>query len=74
VLHTYLGEQLDDWRQAQRLVRTIAENYHLPYFTLTPTFSVCPVHGYIPGEHEFCPYEHTEEELEQFGITVTYNK
>ncbi|MGC9397865.1 MAG: ribonucleoside triphosphate reductase [Anaerolineae bacterium] len=71
VLHTYLGERLDDWRQARRLVRTIAEHYHLPYFTLTPTFSVCPVHGYIPGEHEFCPYEHTEEELARFGISVS---
>jgi ribonucleoside-triphosphate reductase len=71
VLHTFLGEQLDDWRQARRLVRTIAENYRLPYFTLTPTFSVCPVHGYIPGEHEFCPYEHTEEELKRFGVRVS---
>jgi len=71
VLHTYLGEQLDDGRQARRLVRTIAEHYHLPYFTLTPTFSVCPVHGYIPGEHEFCPYEHTEEELAQFSVSVS---
>jgi ribonucleoside-triphosphate reductase len=71
VLHTYLGEQLDDWRQARRLVRTIAEHYRLPYFTLTPTFSVCPVHGYIPGEHAFCPYEHTEEELERFGMSVS---
>jgi anaerobic ribonucleoside-triphosphate reductase len=70
VLHIFLGEQLHDWRQARRLVRTIAENYRLPYFTLSPTFSICPVHGYIAGEHAFCPYEHTEEELTRFGRAV----
>ena len=37
------------------LVKTIAENFHLPYFTLTPTFSICPHHGYLEGEHEYCP-------------------
>ncbi|RLC90038.1 MAG: ribonucleoside triphosphate reductase [Chloroflexi bacterium] len=72
VLHIFLGEQLDDWRQARRMVRTVAEHYHLPYYTLTPTFSVCPVHGYIPGAHRYCPYEHTEEELRQFGQPVTW--
>ncbi len=70
VQHVFLGEQLDDWRQAQKLVRVIAENFHLPYFTLTPTFSVCPVHGYIAGEHEYCPYDHSEEDLERFGVRV----
>ncbi|HEY74940.1 MAG TPA: ribonucleoside triphosphate reductase [Thermoflexia bacterium] len=70
VVHIFLGEQLDDWRQARRLVRVVAENFRLPYFTLTPTFSICPVHGYIPGEHPFCPYDHTPEELERFGLRV----
>ena len=70
VFHGFLGEQIDDWRQARLLVRRIAENFHLPYFTLTPTFSICPVHGYIPGEHAHCPYEHTEEDLTRFGVTV----
>ena len=70
VLHGFLGEQIDDWRQARLLVRRIAENFRLPYFTLTPTFSICPVHGYIPGEHAHCPYEHTEEDLAQFGVTM----
>jgi len=70
VLHIFLGEQLHDWRQARRLVRTVAEQYRLPYFTLSPTFSVCPIHGYISGEHAFCPYEHTEEELALFGRPV----
>lgn len=67
VLHVFLGEQLNDWRQARRLVRTIAQNYELPYYTITPTFSICPVHGYLPGEHKYCPYEHTAEELERYG-------
>ncbi|NLF02808.1 MAG: ribonucleoside triphosphate reductase [Anaerolineales bacterium] len=67
VVHVFLGECLEDWRQARRLVRTIAERFRLPYYTLTPTFSICPVHGYIPGEHKYCPYTHSPEELERFG-------
>ncbi|HDQ70798.1 MAG TPA: ribonucleoside triphosphate reductase [Chloroflexi bacterium] len=70
VVHIFQGERLDDWRQARRLVRRVAENFRLPYYTLTPTFSICPVHGYIPGEHHYCPYEHTLEELERFGRRV----
>jgi ribonucleoside-triphosphate reductase len=68
VLHGFIGEQIDDWKQARLLVRRIAENFRLPYYTLTPTFSVCPVHGYIAGEHEYCPYEHSEQDQERFGI------
>ncbi|PLX92096.1 MAG: ribonucleoside triphosphate reductase [Desulfuromonas sp.] len=56
VFHGFLGERLEDWRQARLLVRRIAENFHLPYFTLSPTFTICPVHGYIPGEHFDCPH------------------
>ena len=58
VFHGFLGERLDDWRSARLLVRRIAENFHLPYFTLSPTFTVCPVHGYIAGEHFACPHHH----------------
>jgi ribonucleoside-triphosphate reductase (formate) len=54
VLHGFIGEKISA-DQAKVLVKKIAENYHLPYFTITPTFSVCPVHGYLPGEHEYCP-------------------
>jgi hypothetical protein len=39
----------------KKMVKKVSDNYHLPYFTLTPTFSVCPVHGYLNGEHEYCP-------------------
>ena len=70
VVHIFLGEQIDDWKQVSRLVRTIAENYRLPYFTLSPTFSICPIHGYIAGEHQFCPYDHSEAELQTFGVSV----
>ena len=70
VFHAFLGEQLDDWRQARLLVRRIAERYHLPYFTLTPTFSICPVHGYIRGEHRFCPRDHTADEVARWGVSA----
>ncbi len=55
VLHGFIGEKMPSVQSTKTLVKTIAENFHLPYFTLTPTFSICPVHGYIAGEHEYCP-------------------
>ncbi len=70
VLHGFLGEQIDDWQQARLLVRRIAENFRLPYYTLTPTFSICPVHGYIAGAHPFCPYDHSPEDIERYGIST----
>ena len=56
VFHAFLGEKLDTWESAAKLVRTIAENYKLPYYTLSPTYSVCKEHGYIAGEHFTCPH------------------
>ena len=55
VFHTFLGEKLPDWKAAANLVRKIAENYELPYYTLSPTYSVCVDHGYISGEEYTCP-------------------
>ena len=55
VFHAFLGEKLPDWRAAASIVRKIAENYRLPYYTLSPTYSVCRKHGYISGEHFNCP-------------------
>ena len=55
VFHAFLGEKLPDWRAAADLVRKIAENYQLPYYTMSPTYSVCHDHGYITGEHFTCP-------------------
>ena len=55
VFHAFLGEKLPDWKSAANLVRKIAENYSLPYYTLSPTYSVCKNHGYIAGEVFTCP-------------------
>ena len=55
VFHGFLGEKLPDWKAAAALVRKIAENYRLPYYTISPTYSVCQEHGYISGEHFTCP-------------------
>ena len=55
MLHLYMGEPVSSGEAAQKIVRTIFENYKVPYMTLTPTFSICPKHGYLPGRHEFCP-------------------
>lgn len=55
VFHAFIGEKLPDWKAAAALVRKIAENYKLPYYTISPTYSVCKEHGYISGEHFTCP-------------------
>lgn len=55
VFHGFLGEKMPSKEATKKLVKKIAENYSLPYYTLTPTFSICPKHGYMPGEHEYCP-------------------
>lgn len=55
VFHAFLGEKTPDWRSAAALVRKIAENYTLPYYTLSPTYSICADHGYLPGEQHSCP-------------------
>ena len=56
VFHAFLGEKLPDWKAAANLVRTVAENYKLPYYTLSPTYSICREHGYIAGEQSICPH------------------
>jgi len=55
VLHLYMRERISDAATCGRFVKTVLANYRLPYITVTPTFSICPVHGYLHGEHEFCP-------------------
>lgn len=55
VLHGFIGERIKDIESCKRLVKKIAETYKLPYFTITPTFSICPKHGYLAGEHKYCP-------------------
>ena len=55
VFHTFLGEKLPDWKAAASLVRSIAQNYRLPYYTISPTYSICKTHGYLSGEQYQCP-------------------
>jgi len=55
VFHIFLGERLHSWKAAAELIKKVAWSTHLPYFTLTPTFSICPTHGYVNGEHKKCP-------------------
>jgi ribonucleoside-triphosphate reductase len=70
VLHIYLGEAVSDVVAIKGLIRKIVSNYRLPYFTLTPTFSVCPSHGYLNGEHEKCNV--CQEETEIYSRVVGY--
>ena len=56
VFHAFLGEKLPDWKAAASMVRTIASNYKLPYYTLSPTYSICKEHGYLAGEVKVCPH------------------
>ncbi len=56
VFHAFMGEKLPDWKSAANLVRKIAENYRLPYYSISPTYSVCKAHGYIAGEKFICPF------------------
>jgi len=72
VLHGFLGERLWDISGVKSLVRKIAENYALPYFTLTPTFSICPVHGYIAGEFHTCPKCVVKQKTEVYSRVVGY--
>jgi ribonucleoside-triphosphate reductase len=64
VFHCFLGEAIEDWRACRDLVKTIAYNYRIPYYTISPVFSVCPVHGYLKGEHFHCPKCREEKERE----------
>ncbi len=63
VFHAFLGEKMPDWKAAAKLVRTIAENYKLPYYTMSPIYSICKEHGYLVGEHFTCPVCGQEAEV-----------
>jgi ribonucleoside-triphosphate reductase len=63
VFHAFLGEAIDDWRTCRDLVKTIAYSYRIPYFTISPTYSICPTHGYLNGEHFSCPVCGAETEV-----------
>ena len=62
VFHTFMGEKIKDWKSCRDLVKSIFENYRIPYLTISPTYSICPIHGYIAGEHFECPKCKAEKE------------
>ena len=70
VFHAFLGEKLPDWKAAANLVRKIAENHRLPYYTLSPTYSICKNHGYLAGEQKVCP--HCGEKTEVYSRITGY--
>lgn len=70
VLHIFIGEQITDTVALKNFIKLVANNYHLPYFSITPTFSICPVHGYEPCIKWICDKPHTFEELEKYGVKL----
>ncbi len=76
VLHIFVGEKITDANSVKRLVKTVFQNYSLPYLTITPTFSICPIHGYIAGEYYECPIckrektEQIEREIRQLKLKL----
>ncbi len=69
VFHGFLGEAINDWESCRNLVKTISYNYRMPYFTISPTFSICPVHGYLRGEHFSC-YKCEEEKFNEINKKI----
>ncbi|PIE98757.1 MAG: ribonucleoside triphosphate reductase [Treponema sp.] len=76
VIHIFVGEAIKDWQACRDLVKAVASNYRIPYFTISPTFSVCPIHGYLEGEHFECPKCKCERrvELEKRLAELEYEK
>jgi len=72
VFHMFLGEKIDEISMAKNLVKKVFENFKLPYITLTPTFSICPSHGYLSGEHFFCPECTIKQPCEVYSRVVGY--
>jgi len=65
VQHIYLNEPVHNWKTSQNLIRKLFEHYKLPYVSLSPNICVCPIHGRLPKTYEYCPYDHTPEEIEE---------
>jgi len=72
VLHLFLGEKLPDGESVKKLVKKVFENFKLPYITITPTFSICPAHGYLEGEHFYCPKCTVKQPCEVYSRIVGY--
>ena len=71
VLHLYMSEKVSSAEACRKLVKRSLENFRLPYITITPTFSICPNHGYLPGEHQFCPKCDEELLLRKEKLTIS---
>jgi len=74
VFHGFIGENLPSTESTKLIIKRIAENFQLPYYTISPTFSICPVHGYIPGEHEYCPLCDAEAGYNNKDININMQK
>jgi ribonucleoside-triphosphate reductase len=74
VFHTYMGERISDAESCKQLVKKILTQFHIPYITITPTFSICPKHGYLAGEHDYCPKCDAELGLEETENTEIRKK
>jgi ribonucleoside-triphosphate reductase len=72
VFHIFLGERMPDTQSVKKLVKKVFENFKLPYITITPTFSICPSHGYLEGEHFFCPKCTIKQPCEVYSRVVGY--
>lgn len=72
VAHVFIGEKINNSSTVKQFVKKVCDNYQLPYFTITPTFSICPTHGYISGEAEHCPEENCEQDTEVYSRVVGY--
>ncbi|XOB41153.1 MAG: ribonucleoside triphosphate reductase [Candidatus Nealsonbacteria bacterium] len=72
VLHLFLGENISDVSTVKAMVKKVFENFHLPYITITPTFSICPAHGYLSGEHFYCPKCAIKQPCEVYSRIVGY--
>ncbi|MEA3293307.1 MAG: ribonucleoside triphosphate reductase, partial [Patescibacteria group bacterium] len=72
VHHIFLGEKISDIETEKKLIKKVFENFHLPYITITPTFSICPVHGYLSGEHFYCPKCAVKQPCEVYSRVVGY--
>lgn len=72
VFHIFLGERMGSGEEVKKLVKKVFENFRLPYITITPTFSICPIHGYLPGEHYFCPKCIIKQPCEVYTRIVGY--
>ncbi|MBQ8436757.1 MAG: ribonucleoside triphosphate reductase, partial [Alphaproteobacteria bacterium] len=71
VLHLYMGQRVSSARVCRDIVKRVLTNYRLPYVTITPTFSICPKHGYISGEHKFCPICDEEKKAEKRKAAIS---